>query len=183
MSTTSTPKQTQFIRDLLAQKELTKSPQFFDATNAMDANELTQYMQYLYDRAATVSRDRASTWIESLLALPNKKRHGNTGERDEPAAGMYRSGDRILRVYLGQRSGRMLVKELTGDDASGYSYEYIGSAQYKLPADAQPLPLEEAKAFGKMTGHCCVCARRLDNPESVDAGIGPVCASKMESGF
>lgn len=179
MSTTATPKQTQFIRDLLAQKELTKSPQFFDATNAMDANELAQYMQYLYDRAATVTRDRASAWIESLLALPNKPRHGKTNERDEPAAGMYRNGEYIYRVYLGQKSGRMLVKELvnSGDE---YRYEYLGAAAHKLPADAQPLPLDEAKAFGRMTGTCCVCARRLDNPESVDAGIGPVCASKFD---
>lgn len=89
----------------------------------------------------------------------------------------------IYRVYLGQKSGRMLVKELTGDPASGFSYDYVGAAAYKLPGDARPLPLEEAKQFGKMTGHCCVCARRLDNPESVDAGIGPVCAGRMEEGF
>lgn len=27
-------------------------------------------------------------------------------------------------------------------------------------------------------GRCCVCGRPLTNPESIDAGIGPECASK-----
>lgn len=27
-------------------------------------------------------------------------------------------------------------------------------------------------------GKCCVCGRPLTNPESIDAGIGPECASK-----
>jgi hypothetical protein len=116
-----------------------------------------------------------------------RDRHGSQNGRPEPDAGMYKVGDRILRVYLGQQSGRMLVKELIRDDVdllvggeSTYSYEYLGAAAYKLPADAERLSLEEAKRFGKMSGHCCVCGRRLDDPESVDAGIGPVCSGRIE---
>jgi hypothetical protein len=28
-------------------------------------------------------------------------------------------------------------------------------------------------------GRCCMCARPLTNPESIDAGIGPECAGKL----
>jgi len=28
-------------------------------------------------------------------------------------------------------------------------------------------------------GRCCVCARPLTNPESIDAGVGPECAGKL----
>jgi len=38
---------------------------------------------------------------------------------------------------------------------------------------------EHATAFEfRHEGRCCVCARPLTNPESIDAGIGPECAGK-----
>ncbi len=128
---------------------------------------------------------------EMITALKDLKAQWRTERRTscqptkaEPQPGMYRDGEgTIYRVYLGQQSGKMLVKQVVGDKASGYSYEYMGAAAYRLPAGVSPLSLEKAKQWGRMTGTCCVCARRLDNPESVDAGIGPVCAGRMEEGF
>ena len=32
-------------------------------------------------------------------------------------------------------------------------------------------------AYAKMSGKCCICNRTLTVPESIDAGIGPVCAN------
>jgi hypothetical protein len=40
-------------------------------------------------------------------------------------------------------------------------------------------PLGEAKRYGKLSGTCCVCSRMLTDPASIDAGIGPICASKF----
>lgn len=40
-------------------------------------------------------------------------------------------------------------------------------------------PLESAVAYGKLTGNCAVCGRHLENKESVDRGIGPICAEKF----
>ena len=37
-------------------------------------------------------------------------------------------------------------------------------------------PLELAKAHGRKTGTCCQCSRELTNPDSIKAGIGPICA-------
>lgn len=39
-------------------------------------------------------------------------------------------------------------------------------------------PMEEAVLYGKQTGVCCCCGRELTDPQSVEAGIGPICASK-----
>jgi len=36
-----------------------------------------------------------------------------------------------------------------------------------------------SRAYGQHTGTCGVCSRTLSNPESVAAGIGPVCASRI----
>lgn len=38
-------------------------------------------------------------------------------------------------------------------------------------------PLAVGVAYGKQTGKCCICARELTDPASVEAGIGPICAS------
>lgn len=37
-------------------------------------------------------------------------------------------------------------------------------------------PLEAAIAYGKRTGRCTVCHRKLTDPKSIEAGIGPICA-------
>lgn len=164
---TATEKQMNFIDSLLSERELTEE-------------QLTAAREQISEG---LTKETASKWISRLLDLPKKNGNGSNGSRPEPEAGMYRAGETIYRVYLGQRSGRMLVKMVVGDQETGYNYEYVGAAAYKLPKDAEPLSLDEAKAWGKMTGTCCVCARRLDNPESVEAGIGPVCAGRMTEGF
>lgn len=40
------------------------------------------------------------------------------------------------------------------------------------------MTFEEAKEFGRETGVCCCCSKTLTDPNSISAGIGPVCASK-----
>lgn len=39
--------------------------------------------------------------------------------------------------------------------------------------------LESAKLYGKTTGECGICHKTLTNPESIAAGIGPICAQKF----
>lgn len=124
------------------------------------------------------TKSTASTVIEFLLALPRKAQP----EIAEPEAGVYSSESAgLFRVYLGQQSGKMLAKAITfgrGEDAAEVSYEYVGAAARVLPADARRLSIEEVGAFGKAWDHCLICGRRLDDPESVDQGIGPICAKR-----
>lgn len=39
-------------------------------------------------------------------------------------------------------------------------------------------PAEVAKLHGKRTGHCACCGKELTKHESIDRGIGPICAGK-----
>lgn len=39
-------------------------------------------------------------------------------------------------------------------------------------------PKEAAIRFGRKTGNCSCCGRELTNRESVELGIGPICATK-----
>lgn len=38
-------------------------------------------------------------------------------------------------------------------------------------------PAEAARKHGRETGQCCCCGRELTDPKSIEAGIGPICAS------
>lgn len=156
-----TPRQQEYLIDLLEQREVPNA-------------------QELHDRIvdADFTMAEASAQIDHLKSCPRKQRKTQA----EPEAGMYRLDDgTIVRVYLGQQSGKMLAKRLveTPEEQHTHEYEYMGLAVRFVKPDTARLSLEEAKKFGRMTGTCCVCARRLDNPESVEAGIGPVCASKF----
>ena len=40
-------------------------------------------------------------------------------------------------------------------------------------------PLDQVVAYGRRTGQCAICSRLLTDANSVDRGIGPICAEKF----
>jgi hypothetical protein len=40
-------------------------------------------------------------------------------------------------------------------------------------------PQDAALRYGRRTGNCACCGRHLDNAQSVELGIGPICAEKF----
>jgi len=204
LSGAATEKQISFVRDLMDSRDLLADPHFFDKVNAMDSGEYDRYIEHLKAEVANVSKQRASDLITKLKALPSKRerqsfRNGNRNEDLVNAeVGMYinqRSPEAvptILRVYHGQQSGRNLVKRLVQTDRPHpedssirlHDWEYVGAAAGRTAQHwlrkARKMTLAEAEEFGRMSGSCCACGRRLDVPESVERGIGPVCASRGE---
>lgn len=58
-------------------------------------------------------------------------------------------------------------------------WEYAGMAS-RFVTVADKMTKEEAVRFGHDFGICCVCGAQLDDPNSVEAGIGPICGKKSE---
>lgn len=56
---------------------------------------------------------------------------------------------------------------------------YEGRAPLARLGEATVLTLDQAKAHGTGYGVCVVCGALLEDPQSVAAGIGPVCAAKF----
>lgn len=147
-------KQLDFIARLAAEREL----------DAVERDALAASLPQL-------STKGASKTIENLLARPMATVAPLVIE-----AGVYVNTDgSVFRVYFGQQSGQMLAARVEGNE-----FVYAGKADRFITFPAsRKMTIEEAAAWGKATGTCIVCARRLDVPESVDRGIGPVCFAKM----
>ena len=83
----------------------------------------------------------------------------------------------------------------------GAEYQYLGtifdSSKFRLTRKSPPDTDRSVRAFNWLwvrlgrgiapeepmrfyhEGRCCVCGRELTDPESIAAGIGPVCAGKV----
>jgi hypothetical protein len=89
--------------------------------------------------------------------------------------GFYCVGVDYYKVQTSKTSGKRYAKLWVG----GYAkWEFAPGALFKLTL-ADKLTEDQAAMFGKKTGHCCICSKLLTNPESVAAGIGPICSGKM----
>jgi hypothetical protein len=101
------------------------------------------------------------------------------------AEGMYRKAGTIYKVQKavhgsGQNYAKRLVQTLTVDKNGKpkWTFEYAPGFVYELRAE-HALTFEQAKEFGALYGTCCVCGRTLTKEESIEAGIGPICATKF----
>ena len=83
-----------------------------------------------------------------------------------------------------KNAGSLYIKQLgeyIGKVTGGY-YLPVGSVSKDTVAEIQEIcknPMEVAVAYGRRTGSCAVCARELTVKESIDRGIGPICADKL----
>ena len=83
-----------------------------------------------------------------------------------------------------RNAGSLYIKQLgeyIGKVTGGY-YLPVGSVSKDTVAEIQEIckdPMESAVAYGRRTGNCAVCARELTVKESIDRGIGPICAEML----
>jgi uncharacterized protein DUF6011 len=91
--------------------------------------------------------------------------------------GMYQVDGRIFKVLPSRTSERHYAKELVGEGDGTYRFTYAPGAMRLIRAEHR-MTDEQAREFGRTTGICCVCARLLTDPQSIAAGIGPVCSGK-----
>lgn len=100
--------------------------------------------------------------------------------------------DRHIKLYLKDcklikaQSGSIMLVSLTF--GAGYygrfrNTEFIPSREctvgmIKQLKDVETRGLEAVKEIGILTGSCCICGRTLTAEESINDGIGPICASK-----
>lgn len=138
-----------------------------------------------------ISKTAASASIKKLLDprseidAPKIATSVQVQTKVELEDGMYRvalDDSHEMKIYKVQHavhgSGRQYAKVLVQYDDDSWGFEIARGVIFKLRPEHK-MSLEDAKKFGALYGTCCVCGRTLTNEESIEAGIGPICASKF----
>lgn len=129
----------------------------FDAAKAAECRE--------WLNTHLISKATASHKISKLCAMPD------VNELDE---GMYRVGEDIFKVYRTRERDILVTKQLTEG-----IFEYTGKKPLSYITAEDRMTLDEAKEYGRVTGTCCQCGRKLTDENSIAEGIGPVCSGKI----
>lgn len=119
-----------------------------------------------------MSKATASAKISEYLEMPKVRESFNaTPELDE---GMYKVGEDIFKVYRTRDKNILVTKQLIEG-----AFEYTGKKPLSRITAEHRMTLDEAKEYGRVTGTCCQCGRKLTDETSIAEGIGPVCAGKI----
>lgn len=169
-----TPKQVEFLRSL--------------AVEAMGEEDATTYLSQLRTDHPRPSADQASAWISELkerkaqnpITAPPRARGG----LPSVAAGRYAitAADGTTMLYKvdrpseGKFAGWTFVKWVRDN---GYESALKKPQAEKVLSQIAEDPLDALVAYGRKTGVCGACGRTLRDPESVAAGVGPICAAKV----
>lgn len=164
-----TERQKTFLLQLRAEKGL---------ENKFDANYLDG-----------ISRRKASLMIEKALTLPSVTTVSRVGSRiaapheDDVPAGRYAITDEdgVLKFFQvdrpkeGRWAGYVFLKIQASADLHPIKSPARKEFIYKAIAHD---PRAASIRYGRELGHCGICGRTLTDPDSIAAGIGPVCAGK-----
>lgn len=84
---------------------------------------------------------------------------------------------RIVKVQMAVHgSGNPYGKLLDTDTGR---FDYVQGILAEVRKTGTRLPLDRAKALGKLYGRCICCGRTLTDEYSIENGIGPICAQKF----
>lgn len=91
-----------------------------------------------------------------------------------------------LAPATGRNAGAIYVTDRSGDTYLGKIVDarFFGVRDCTPAMEAQVVevcsdPAAAAVAYGRRTGQCCICARELTNHDSIERGIGPICAERF----
>ena len=130
-----------------------------------------------YDLA---SREYVDDYLRSTpvrsrpTSVAAKARHalGTTPVADK----FYMVGDTPMQAVKG-RNGYLYARRRLPNGR----WEYVKGAIFAIKERGRPASVEDIAAYGLASGQCFVCGKRLTEPKSVRAGIGPVCAKRVRS--
>jgi hypothetical protein len=158
---TATPKQMDFIKKLVGERA------GLDATDALRAAANKAYREGQFSKAL------ASATIDCLLKIERPRVEAQVLED-----GFYElDGESIVKVqHAVHGSGNQYAKRLNTQTGR---FEYEPGLIAKVRSYGVKLTLERAKELGHVYGRCMICGATLTNEDSIERGIGPVCASRL----
>lgn len=147
--------------------------------------------------AFTGTKRQASAEIDRLKGLPDKQPRkvavpegiyeyevpGTEGETEVYKVQMSHYGDGAGHVY----AKKLVLVERTPEEMHPNhpewthkgEWEHASGMQYRLK-EADRMHVEVARQYGVLYGFCVRCGRILEREDSIERGMGPKCAAKME---
>jgi hypothetical protein len=193
-SNPATPRQIEYLSSLLERKDLREAPIHVD--HVRDLLE-----------AGWLNRADASAAIDALVPLPWKPRERKApADSVEVEEGWFveeKTGEIAVVKFNRQKTRKYAMRARLEKDPSGFvphpdedvdpdeyleerdhpvrlSWDYEAGLISKIARGGwRKMTKEEAASFGRLYGVCLACGRTLTDPESIERGIGPICASKF----
>jgi hypothetical protein len=161
-----TEKQTAFLNRLFTE--------VYGTDNAAEA-KLVWVEKFDHFPPSTVE---ASAQIDALLQMAKIAKPADT-----IPDGIHVADGLVYRVRHAKSTGNQYAERLLREEERPNNDDkpwlYVGRAPlHTLSADTL-LTLDQARVHGKAYGACVKCGALLEDPVSVEAGIGPVCATKF----
>jgi len=141
--------------DRMIARDADRAVQAPRATVGVDASKIADAFQ----RAREAGLSRVGLFFNGLVFKPAKK---------DPAIIYVTQSKEYGAVYYG--------KIVNGQFSAGRDCTPEVQARIVLVAAD---PMAAAQAHGYETANCVICSRLLENKESVETGIGPICAGRM----
>lgn len=116
----------------------------------------------------------ASAYIDTLKA--KSKSVAVKADEENIPDGLHYIGQQVYRIRKSKSSGRLYAELL---DTDAREFRYVGRKPLGQASASTLMTLDQAKVFGKAYGFCVRCCALLEDPASVEAGVGPVCAKKF----
>jgi hypothetical protein len=171
-------RQVAYVHDLLSQHEWPDQITEQDL-RAMERRQVSRLIERIK------GSPKKATQADTLPDVPAGRyailsTHPNPDDNSESAAYDFYQVDKPTE---GRWAGRVFVSQLFGAPGT-YHKERITSARAKkVLAKIGSNPEKASLAYGRESGVCGICSSPLTNKASLDAGIGPICASKTGWGL
>lgn len=144
-------------------------------------SNFAQSLAHAYGRYGRLT-ERQEASARSMYAKAQERQAGRQAQA--PAnpvteVGMYLNADGVAYRVKRSQAGRLYASRYVPEaQERADRFVYEGGAVYRLDASMR-MTMEQAKALGAQYAQCCVCGRDLSAEQSVEAGIGPVCAGRL----
>lgn len=155
-------KQIAFFERLYAERDF-DTQAIHDVRNRLQSGESIP-MRYL------------SQCIDIMTGYPRKAVTHEDGQA--VGEGYYLQEDTVYKVVASKSTGNLYAKALHSTEHGSASWDYAPGAMKHLRA-AHRLTLDQAREMGTRLGACVICGKALTDPDSVERGIGPVCAARI----
>jgi len=162
----ASPAQVKFASDLLREHLTILGTDEADITTTLEAAATVWTVAFPPNTIDLLKAGLAAVRREARAAAPAV----------EPLAeGCYMREEAVYKVQRSRTSGNLYAKVLRTDVLG---WEYAPGA-VRLLSLANRITMQQAQEFGARFGVCAICGRTLTDPESIDRGIGPVCANRV----